>query len=208
MRAVVFDLDGTLIDSAPDIGTVLNDVLAGLGVAPLGLAEVRNMIGDGAKTLLQRACAARGVAYEPRFLEAFLADYGANPVRETVCFPGMAEILPVLQAQGRQLGLCTNKSNQATTRILEQLGIARFFSAVIGGDSTPYKKPDPRHLAATLAAMEVSEAVMIGDHANDLAAAAGLNIPAIFVDWGYGTVAAAHVASTAQELLARIAELG
>jgi len=208
MRAVVFDLDGTLIDSAPDIAAVLNRVLAAQGLAPLPLAEVRGMIGDGARALLERGYAARGMAFEQRFLDAFIEDYQDNPVRETICYPGIAETLPVLQAQGRQLGVCTNKPIGPTRRILEALGIAGHFAAITGGDSTPYRKPDPRHLAATLAEMEVSEAVMIGDHDNDFAAAEGLKIPAIFVNWGYGMVAAAHVAGTAQELLARIAELG
>jgi phosphoglycolate phosphatase len=208
MRAVVFDLDGTLIDSAPDIAAVLNRVLAAEGLAPLSLDEVRGMIGDGAKQLLERGFAARGAGAEPRHLAAFIADYQANPVRETVCYPGMAELLATLRGQGRQLGLCTNKPFGPTTRILDELGLTAYFAAIIGGDSTPYKKPDPRHLAATLAEMEVASGIMVGDHPNDLEAAAGLGQEAIFVNWGYGVADATHAASTAQELLARIAEMG
>lgn len=208
MLAVVFDLDGTLIDSAPDIAAVLNRVLAAEGLAPLTLEEVRAMIGDGAKHLLERGFAARGAQAGPQHLAEFMADYQANPVRETVCYPGMAEVLATLRGQGRVLGLCTNKPFGPTLRILEELGLVRHFAAITGGDSTPYRKPDPRHLAATLAGMEVSNAIMVGDHANDLLAAAGLGLDAVFVTWGYGVADVPYAAGTAQELLARIAEMG
>jgi phosphoglycolate phosphatase len=208
MRAVVFDLDGTLIDSAPDIAAVVNRVLAAEGHAALTLDEVRGMIGDGAKQLLERAFAARGAVAEPRHRDAFLSDYQANPVHETSCYPGMEEALVTLKGQGRQLGLCTNKPIGPTTRILDVLGLTPYFAAIIGGDSTPYNKPDPRHLAAVLAEMEVASAIMIGDHPNDLNAAADLGQDAVFVSWGYGVADATHTASTAQELLLRIAEIG
>lgn len=134
--------------------------------------------------------------------------YQANPVVETVCYPGMKEALATLQGQGCQLGLCTNKPIGPTRRILDELGLTRYFGGIIGGDSTPYRKPDPRHLAATLAEMEVSSAIMVGDHANDLRAAAGLGLEAVFCAWGYGVAQATHTANTAQELLVRIAEIG
>lgn len=208
MRAVVFDLDGTLIDSAPDIAATLNRVLAADGHAPVGLDELRTMVGDGAMQLLVRGFAARGAAAEPRHLQAFIADYHVNSVRETQCYPGIVEALEALRAQGRLLGVCTNKPIIPATRILDTLGLSPYFTAVLGGDSVPYKKPDPRHLAATLAAMEVVDAVMIGDHQNDIDAATGLGLPGIFVSWGYGQAEAAHTASTAQELLALIANMG
>jgi phosphoglycolate phosphatase len=208
MRAVVFDLDGTLIDAAPDITAVLNRLLSADGLKPLAVAEVRGMIGDGAKVLLDRAFAARGAGAEPRHLAGFIADYEANPVQETVCYPGIEELLATLKGQGRQLGVCTNKPLGPTLGILDTLGLTKYFAAIIGGDSTPYKKPDPRHLAAVLAQMEVASAIMVGDHHNDLAAAAGLRLDAVFVTWGYGVADATHVASTAQELLQRIAEIG
>lgn len=208
MRAVVFDLDGTLIDAAPDIAAVLNRLLAAEGFALLTVAEVHGMIGDGAKTLLDRAFAARGGVAEPRHLAAFIADYEANPVVETRCYPGIVELLAALRAENRQLGICTNKPIGPTRRILGMLGLTQYFSAVIGGDSTPYKKPDPRHLAAVLAEMEVASAIMVGDHHNDLAAAAGLGQDGIFCAWGYGVAESTHTAHTTQELLLRIAEIG
>jgi phosphoglycolate phosphatase len=208
MRAVVFDLDGTLIDSAPDIAAALNRIITAEGHAPLTLAEVSSAIGDGAKVMLERTFAARGAVAEPRHLAAFDTEYHANPVRETICYPGIEEALATLKGQGRQLGLCTNKRLDSTLSILDTLGLTKYFAAIIGGNSTPYKKPDPRHLAAALAEMEVSSAIMVGDHHNDLAAAAGLRLDAVFVTWGYGVADATHVASTAQELLLRIAEIG
>jgi len=208
MRAVVFDLDGTLIDAAPDITAVLNRQLAADILPALTVAEVRGMIGDGAQALLARAFSARGAVAEPRHLAGFIADYQENPVRETVCYPGIEAALASLRAEGRQLGICTNKPIGPTRGILDALGLTPYFAAIIGGDSTPYKKPDPRHLAAVLAEMEVASAIMVGDHHNDLAAAAGLGQDAVFVTWGYGVASGTHVASTAQELLLRIAEIG
>ncbi|HYP63520.1 MAG TPA: HAD-IA family hydrolase [Acidocella sp.] len=208
MRAVVFDLDGTLIDAAPDITAVVNRVLAADGLPALAVAEVRGMIGDGAKSLLDRAFAARGATAEPRHLAAFVADYQADPVRETICYSGVEAALVTLQGQGRPLGVCTNKPIGPTRLILEKLGLTPFFASVIGGDSTPYRKPDPRHLAAVLAEMEVTEAIMVGDHHNDMLAAAGLGLEAIFCAWGYGEVKGAYTVNTTLELLDRIAEIG
>ncbi len=208
MRAVVFDLDGTLIDAAPDINAVVNRVLAADGLAPLSVAEMRGMIGDGARVLLERAFAARGAVAGARHLAAFMAGYQANPVVETKCYPGIEDALRALQGQGRVLGICTNKPIGPTRNILARLGLTPYFSAVLGGDSTPYRKPDPRHLAAVLAALEVTDAVMVGDHHNDIEAATALGLEAIFVAWGYGVAPGAYAVNNAQDMLNRIAEIG
>jgi phosphoglycolate phosphatase len=208
MRAVVFDLDGTLIDSEPDIRATLNRVLAAEGLAPLPREAVAKMIGDGAKVLLERGFAARGRAFEPRYLEAFLADYEVNSTVETVPFPGIPAALEALRAAGHRLGVCTNKPENATRGILAGLDIEKYFSAVTGGDSTPFRKPNPAHLAATLAALGATEAVMVGDHENDIKAAAGLEIPSIFVTWGYGEAAGTYTANAASELPGLIARMG
>jgi phosphoglycolate phosphatase len=208
MRAVIFDLDGTLIDSAPDIAATVNHVLAADGLAPLEERAIREMIGDGAKTLLERAFAAHGKRPEPRHLMAFVADYQANPVAETVCYPGIRELVAALHGQGRPLGICTNKPMAPTRPILEALGLTPYFSAVVGGDATPYKKPDPRHLAATLAALEVSDAVMIGDHVNDMRVAEGLGIPGIFAAWGYGEAESPFVAATPADIVEILIKMG
>ncbi len=208
MRAVIFDLDGTLIDSAPDIAASVNRVLAANGHAPLRLDEIHTMIGDGAKVLLDRAFAARGAEATPEQLAAMVADYAANPVAETVIYDGMVQALESLQAQGRPLGVCTNKPGLPTREILDALDLSRFFGAVVGGDSTPYRKPDPRHLAAALAQLEVTDAIMVGDHENDINAAAGLGLPAVFCAWGYGEADGEARAEAPVELPEIIARLG
>lgn len=207
MRPVVFDLDGTLIDSAPDIAATLNRVLVTEDLAALPLEKVRAMIGDGAKALLERAFAVYGKTAQAQHHAAFVADYQANPVVQTVCYTGIPELLAELHAQGRILGVCTNKPIAPTLAILERLGLTRYFAAVLGGDSLPYKKPDPRHLGGTLAAMEVTDAAMIGDHENDMLAAEGLGIPGIFAAWGYSEAASpfiAHTPAEVEEILDRL----
>jgi phosphoglycolate phosphatase len=208
MRPVIFDLDGTLVDSAPDITSSVNRVLAANGLVPLPQAEVMAMIGDGAKPLLERAFAARGLAYDPAYLAAFIEDYQANPVTRTQAYPGMVALLGELARRNVLMAVCTNKPHAPAVRILEALGLSGFFAVVLGGDSVPYKKPDPRHLAATLAALEVTDAIMVGDHHNDLAAAEGLGLPAVHVRWGYGEANAPHSAADTAELLQILERMG
>ena len=208
MRAVIFDLDGTLIDSVPDIAAAVNRVLAADGLPPHSLEVIRGMIGDGAKQLLERAFAAHGVKAEPRHLAAFMADYLANPVAETRVYAGIVPVLEGLRVAGHRLGVCTNKPVGPARKILDALDLSPFFQAVTGGDSTPYRKPDPRHLAATLAELEVGDAIMIGDHDNDILAATGLGLPGIFVRWGYGEAQSSFTAHTPEDLPELIARLG
>jgi len=187
-RTAVFDLDGTLVDSAPDLHAALDRLMASLGTPPFTRQEVVGMIGDGVKVLVERALAARGLAFDPAALEAFSADYTAHAAVETRLFPGIAKALTMLEAEGWRLAICTNKPAAATAALLEALGLAGRFAAVGGGDSFPFRKPDPRHLLATLRAAggEPSRAVMIGDHRNDVAAARGAGLPCLFAGWGYG----------------------
>ncbi len=208
MRAVIFDLAGTLIDSAPDIAASLNRVLAANGLAPLRMEEVLPMIGDGAKVLMERAFAARGEAATQERLAAFMADYAARPVVHTKPYEGIVPVLERLRDDARPLAVCTNKSSRAATEVLEILGLSRFFNAVVGGDATPYRKPDPRHLAAALSALEVTDAIMAGDHANDMKAAAGLRLPGVFCAWGYGEAEGEARAERPEELPEVIARLG
>jgi phosphoglycolate phosphatase len=208
MRAVIFDLDGTLIDSDPDILAALNRVLVSRGLAVLSRADIRPMIGDGAKALVERAFAARGSVAGEADLAAFLEDYSANALVDTAPYPGIVQALEALQAARHPMGVCTNKPERAARRVLAELGLERFFSVITGGDSTPYRKPDPRHLGATLAAMGIEKAVMIGDHPNDINAAAGLGVPSIFVTWGYGRAQGSHAADSPSELPGLIAQMG
>ena len=210
MRAVVFDLDGTLIDSDPDIRAALNRVLMAEGLAPLTTAELKSMIGDGAKALVERGFAARGQAAHPDHVAAFIADYEVNAVVETAPYPGIVEALEALTAAGHRLGVCTNKPVVAARRVLATLGLDGYFHAIIGGDSTPWRKPNPKHLEAALQELGATpeRAVMVGDHANDIDAAAGLGVPSIFVAWGYGKAQGSHTVQNAEELPGLVAQMG
>lgn len=198
--AVIFDLDGTLIDSLPDLRAALNRVLASRGLPALTDDAVRPMIGDGARMLVARAWAAYGLEAGAADLADFLADYEANATVETVIYPGMTDALAELAEAGHKMGICTNKPTAAAEIIVERLGLKRHFAAVTGGDATPYRKPDPRHLQGAIAALDATRAVMIGDHANDMAAANGLGLPSIFVTWGYGQAQGSFRADRAAEL--------
>lgn len=208
MRAVIFDLDGTLIDAAPDLAFKLNQVLAAENLAPLELEVVKGMIGDGAKMLVERGFAARGAVMRPEHLEMFLEIYPQDPARHTLVYEGIHQALEQLKGQGRKLGLCTNKPEGATKAVLAAMQLADFFDAVVAGDSTPYRKPDSRHLAAVLAEMEVTDAIMVGDHANDMKVAAELALPSIFCAWGYGQGEGTARAQTPGQLPEIIAKLG
>ena len=196
MRPIlVCDLDGTLVDTVPDLAAILNQVMGARGLAPFGLAETAAMVGDGVAALLDRAFAARGRDPDPAAVGEYIAAYGARPDAESRLYPGVAEGLAALGAAGWRFAVCTNKPEAPARALLAALGIGGRFAAVGGGDSFPTRKPDPGHLRATLAAAgaATAEAVMLGDHPNDLAAARGAGVPAIFAAWGYGRVAEAPV---------------
>ncbi|MGG5809219.1 phosphoglycolate phosphatase [Falsiroseomonas sp. CW058] len=184
----VFDLDGTLLDSAPDIAAALNRALAAAGIAPFALPEVTAMIGDGAKALIEKALAARGLPFDPALHAAFLADEDIHAARLTRPYDGIEAVLGALAAAGWRLAVCTNKPATPARSLLDSLGLGRHFAALGGGDSFATRKPDPAHLLGTvaLAGGNPDRAVMIGDHRNDVNAARGAGIPCIFAGWGYG----------------------
>ncbi|MFC7476139.1 HAD hydrolase-like protein [Dankookia sp. GCM10030260] len=199
-RLAVFDLDGTLVDSAPDIHAALDRLMAGQGRAAFTRPEVTAMIGDGVRVLVERAAAARGLAFTDPLLAEFTTDYTARAAEATALFPGIAGTLDVLAADGWALAVCTNKPAAATAALLGALGLAGRFAAVGGGDSFPVRKPDPGHLLGTItqAKGDPARAVMIGDHRNDVMAARGAGLACVFAGWGYGTPAmAAGAAATA-----------
>jgi phosphoglycolate phosphatase len=187
-RTLLLDLDGTLVDSAPDLAASLNRVMAGRGHPPFALAEVAGMVGDGVGVLLARAFAARGSTPDDRAIADYEADYGANAAVATQPYPGAVATLTRLCGDGWRIGVCTNKPEALARSVLTQTGLARFIAAVGGGDSYPVRKPDPGHLRATLAAAggKPERAVMVGDHHNDIAGARGAGIPCVFAAWGYG----------------------
>lgn len=187
-RTLIFDLDGTLVDSVPDLAAAVNRLMQLRGLAAFSRAEVAAMVGDGARVLLERAFAARGGVPDGAALDDFLIDYTAHAADLTEPYPGVRETLAALAAEGWTMAVCTNKPEKAARLLLEALGLAPLFAALGGGDSFPVRKPDPAHLAATLAAAGGSpgQAVMVGDHHNDIAAAHGSGVPCIFASWGYG----------------------
>ncbi|MCZ8140470.1 MAG: phosphoglycolate phosphatase [Acetobacteraceae bacterium] len=209
-RCAVFDLDGTLVDSAPDIHAALDRLMARRRLPGFARAEVVGMIGDGVRVLLERAHAARGITLDEASLDHFMTDYEANAAVLTQPFAGIPELLSALQASGWRLAVCTNKPEAAARVLLSGLGLDRHFSALGGGDSFPMRKPDPGHLRATLTAAGAApeQAVMIGDHANDMLAARGAGVRAIFAGWGYGPQSMAGGAPIAPDVAALRSLLG
>lgn len=202
----LLDLDGTLVDSAPDLHAALDRLMVARGLPGFARAEVTAMIGDGAAVLVRRAFAARGGTADDAAIAAFLHDYEAHAAVETRPFPGMLDAMDRLVAAGWRIALCTNKPARATAALLGELRLQARFAAIGAGDSFAVKKPDPGHLLGTLAACggEPGAAVMVGDHRNDIAAAQAAGIPAVFAAWGYGApdmaAGAAAIAAAPRQL--------
>jgi phosphoglycolate phosphatase len=189
--ALLFDLDGTLVDSVPDLAAAANRLLAELDRPPLGEAEVARMVGDGVAKLVERVLAARGlaeVAPKPA-VRRFSAFYEADAATLTRPYPGVVDGLAALAEVGARLAICTNKPETATRTVLDALGLARFFPVVLGGDSLPVRKPDPAPLTEALARLGArpEAAAMLGDHRNDVLAAKGAGVVAILARYGYGS---------------------
>jgi phosphoglycolate phosphatase len=217
IRTLLLDLDGTLVHSAPDLMAALNRLMRARGLAGFTQPETARMVGDGVARLVERAFAARGTALDTGAVAEFSADYAAHAAEETRAYPGVAEGLRSLAADGWRLAVCTNKPEAAARALLGSLGLAQYFAAIGGGDSFPVRKPDPGHLLAILRTVGGNPAhtVMGGDNVNDVAAARGAGVPCIFAAWGYGTPAmaegAAAVARDFGELVAvarRLVESG
>lgn len=184
--AIVFDLDGTLIDSAPEIHLAALEVLAAEGLPPLDFATVRGFIGRGVPDLIARMLAHLGAAdpdRQARMAAAFMGGYEGK-VSATVVYPGVPEALAAVAAAGAALGLCTNKPLGATRAVLAHFRLGPF-AAVIGGDSLPVKKPDPAPLSACLAALGRGRALMVGDSEIDAETAARAGVAFALYTPGY-----------------------
>lgn len=191
-RVLLLDLDGTLVDTLPDLQAIANGLLAELGADPLDAEQMRGMVGDGVLKMLERTLAAHGIAVPDieALLARFLAAYEARPALLSRPYPGVPEVLRRLVDEGWRCGLVTNKPFRVTRLLLRALDLDGFFAAVIGGDTLPVRKPDPGPMLAALAALNAPTqgAVAVGDHANDLRAAAAAGVPAIFARYGYGVL--------------------
>ena len=193
-RTLLLDLDGTLVNSVPDLAAALNRLMRARGLGALSRSETAAMVGDGVARLVERAFAARGHAPDAGAVAEFSADYGAHAAVATAPYPGVSEGLRSLIGEGWHLAVCTNKPEAAARSLLSALGLAQYFVAIGGGDSFPVRKPDPAHLLETLKAAggKPGHTVMAGDHANDVAAARGAGLPCIFAAWGYGPASMAE----------------
>jgi phosphoglycolate phosphatase len=191
VRAVIFDLDGTLVDSAPDLHAAMNLLLAERGVAPLDLPTLRSFIGNGVPTLVERAFVARGLPCEGAehraAVHAFHARYDADPVRLTTVYPGVRALLDRLAAEGVPMGVCTNKYEAGTRAVLEALGLAPYFAATVGGDTLPVLKPDPAplRLCADRLAVPLSVTLYVGDSEVDCATAQAAGVAFALFTGGY-----------------------
>lgn len=189
--AILFDLDGTLVDSAPDLAASMNVLLVRRGRPELSLDSVRHMVGRGAKVLMERAMAATGEPATPSEIDGmfdeFLEYYGEHIADLSRPFPGVREALDRLSASGCALGVCTNKPEWASNKLLEILELDRFFGAVVGGDTLPVRKPDPEHVLETMRRVNgaLGSTVMVGDSQADIASAQAAGVPVVAVTFGY-----------------------
>ncbi|MFS8367469.1 HAD hydrolase-like protein [Acetobacter oryzifermentans] len=205
-RLAVFDMDGTLLDSVPDLAACSRELLEICHLPPLTDAEVRTMIGNGVPTLVQRVLDAghkklKAITSQPYVLpftkaeavQKFMELYTPRATRLSRLFPGTQQALEQLKSAGWLLAVCTNKPEVAAQRILDNFGLTSLFAAIGGGDSFAAHKPDPAHLLGTIkqAGGEVSRSVMIGDMPPDCGAATGAGVRFVFAAWGYGSSALA-----------------
>jgi phosphoglycolate phosphatase len=208
---VVFDLDGTIVDTAPDLAAALDLALALEGLPPLSAAETRPLIGGGVGAQLRR-----GLAYydhavsQERFDElaaAFLDAYVENVAVLSRPFPGLDTMLDRLEVAGAGVAVCTNKREDLARALLGALGLAPRFRAICGGDTFAAHKPDPMHLLGTIerAGGLVEAAVMVGDSEADLGAGRAAGVPVVLVDYGYTDVPAAALGGDA--LVSRLADV-
>lgn len=198
---LVFDFDGTIVESAVGMTACMNELLAEIGRPSLTVNDVAMMVGQGIQVTMHRAMEATGGVPDDidALTDRFKALYYDHPIEATPLYDGVPETLARLQEDGYVMGLCTNKVYDATVRLLEGLDIARYFDAVAGGDSFPVRKPDPGHLEGLLAELGGTKdgTVLIGDSDNDIGCARAAGVRSIAVTYGYSKVPAAELGADA-----------
>lgn len=213
---IVFDLDGTLADTAPDLAAVLNHVLTALGRPPVPVDSVRHLVGHGARALLRRGLAATGEASE-ELVEAgfplYLQHYSANICRGTRAYPGIEAALDDLAARGVALAVCTNKLESLTLKLLDALGWSGRFRAVVGGDTLATGKPDPAMLHEAVARAGCGRAAFVGDSITDADTARAAGFPFVAVSFGFSDRPASELGADAvidgfDELVPALERLG
>jgi phosphoglycolate phosphatase len=192
-RTLLMDLDGTLVDTLPDLAAALNRLMYARGLPSLPGERVATMVGDGVAALVLRAFTAFGRQPDDTAVADFTADYAGHVAVESRLYPNVLPVLTALVSEGWHLGVCTNKPEGAACALLKAVGVLPLLCAVGGGDSFSCRKPDPNHLLDTLtrARGTPESALMLGDHRNDVAAACAAGVASIFALWGYGSASMA-----------------
>jgi len=202
-RTVIFDLDGTLIDSAADVGAAVNRMLADHGLAPIDVTTQRALMGEGGRVRTRKAFALRGRTLDEAALSARVRDfvryYDERPVANTIPYPGVIPTLHRLADADVRLGVCTNKYEGSARDILARLGLMPPIEDAAGADSFDVRKPHPGHILKLLARMDADPgtALMVGDSIHDVEAAHAAGLPVIAVSWGYTQVPAAELGADA-----------
>jgi phosphoglycolate phosphatase len=197
---VIFDLDGTLVDTAPDLVAALNFVVGREGVPPIAYDAARKMVGRGARSMIERGLAAGGRKLAAgelnRLVEDFIAYYAEHIADRSRPFPGLEATLDELAADGYRLAVCTNKLEGLSRRLLDALGLSSRFVAICGADTFGIQKPNPELLRRTIAraAGDTGRAVMVGDSDIDIATARAAGVPVVGVDYGYTEIPVAELA--------------
>lgn len=208
---IVFDLDGTLVDTAPDLVRVLNQTMDLEGLPHAKLETARLMVGHGARVMIERASALHGVTFSAsrldQLVDEFVGIYRTEIARDSKPFPETLDALDALSALGAKLAVCTNKRTELSVQLLEALGLADRFSVIVGADAVTQKKPNPEHYRATVerAGGTVRRSVMVGDTAADVGAARGAGAPVVAVRFGYSDIGAERLG--ADVLIDRFSEL-
>jgi phosphoglycolate phosphatase len=198
LKALIFDLDGTLVDTAPDLLLATNHALSLIKRPPISPAQLRSFVGHGAMDLIKRGIAATGGGVEEeelkRLHKAMLQFYGENISRDSTVFPGLIELLDQCKEKGIVMGVCTNKVEGLSNKLLSEIGLAGYFGAVVGGDSLPIMKPDPAPYieVARRLGVDVSRTAMFGDSETDIRTAQNANVPVIAVSFGYTAQHVSH----------------
>lgn len=200
VTTVVFDLDGTLIDSAPDIRAAANRMLADQGLAPLDLPTIISFVGNGLPKLVERVMQARGLdmSDHARLTAETLAHYNTATSELSQLYPGAREALEQLAARGYAMGLCTNKPEAPARHILDHFGLSHLFPVVIGGDTLAVKKPDPAHLLRTFDQLPAGPCVFVGDSEVDAETAHRAGVPFLLFTEGYRKTPAEALPQTAR----------
>lgn len=191
---IVFDLDGTLLDTHADLIVSLNQTIAALKLPPVSYDDVTHLVGSGAQVMIERACKLHGYVLTseelPALLQRFITHYSEAMPGATQPYPGLISALTMLKSKGYKLAVCTNKMESLARTLLDRLDLTHYFEAITGGDTFAVRKPHAEHLIGTVerAGGDIAHTVMIGDSVNDILVARNAGVPSIAVPFGYSDV--------------------